>query len=186
MPGDHVLIVSADPDDPLDREQFAYIVECPGVTERCQAWKTCTTEECNVDELLAADTSQPVLHGAEHRLIDDDWMVRSEGDCYVASHDHLPDAAPAYLNPGRYAISWFPGDGTELEILRARYVKTACGHIWRETWPEGIRIDNNQPRVCIKCPPDHPAAVSVSAQKLPIMPVVYFDEAPPELLLQLS
>lgn len=178
---DHVLIVAENPDQP---DSYHYTVECPGPSPDCEAWTTCDTTDCHFRNLGPDRDGQPdpIQHGTEHRLIGDEWMIRAAGECYVAGHHRLPAAAAINdLTPGRYAIKWFVGDGTELGILRARYVLPACGHLSRETLPRMIKIDDTQPRVCTKCRPDHPQAVGES-QGLALMPVVYYNECPPELL----
>lgn len=50
-----------------------------------------------------------------------------------------------------------------------------CGHWWRESRPEGLTVDPDQPRVCVLCKPSHQHAVGASDQGLGMFKVVYLD-----------
>lgn len=52
-------------------------------------------------------------------------------------------------------------------------VLAQCGHWWREARSPRQPLDMAQPRPCTQCKGGHPAAVGVSPQGLPLMPVVY-------------
>lgn len=114
---DHVLVVVADSDEPDNPDLYEYSVECPGPGKKCEAWTSCDNDACSTFTLDATGLDQPIQHGVVHRRIGDDWMVLAEGECYVAGHDQVAEAAPPGLKPGRYAINWTPGDdGTGLTI----------------------------------------------------------------------
>lgn len=54
-------------------------------------------------------------------------------------------------------------------------VISGCGHWWRESRPEGLIVDPDQPRVCVLCGPTHRSAVGTSDQGLGMFRVVYVD-----------
>jgi hypothetical protein len=53
-----------------------------------------------------------------------------------------------------------------------------CSHWWIEYRPNVLRVEPTKPRVCTQCPPgSYPAAaVGLSPQGLPMVPVVYIDQ----------
>lgn len=167
---DHILVVSLDPEH---LGELLVEVECPGVTDRCQAWAGCPRQYCDVDDMMSNRLAL-IAHDVEHRLIADRWMIPT-GECYVATHDRLGGAVPV-LPPGRYAISWSVGDGTELDVHREHYVVPDCGHVFRECWSARVRRRPEPPRVCRQCRPDHPYAVGESPDGFAMMPVRYYDE----------
>ncbi len=58
------------------------------------------------------------------------------------------------------------------------WVQSACGCVWRESRPEGLMIDTNQPRACDKHGPNHPEAAGTSPQGLGLFPVTYHEQDP--------
>lgn len=54
-------------------------------------------------------------------------------------------------------------------------VISGCGHWWRESRPERLKVDPDQPRVCASCKPTHRHAVGTSDQGLGLFKVVYLD-----------
>lgn len=56
------------------------------------------------------------------------------------------------------------------------WVRAACGHVWPD--PPALLVDPAQPRICIECPPTHPAAVGRSSSGFALMSVTYYDERP--------
>ncbi len=58
------------------------------------------------------------------------------------------------------------------------WVKAACGCIWRESRPEGVKLNPDEPRVCAVHRADHPASVRPSPQGMAMVPVTYHDQRP--------
>lgn len=58
------------------------------------------------------------------------------------------------------------------------WVSAACGCVWRESRPPNVRIDPQQPRVCVVHMPTHPAAVGKSPQGLGLFMVTYHEQDP--------
>lgn len=52
-------------------------------------------------------------------------------------------------------------------------VIAACGHWWTEYQPVNLALTPNQPRVCVQCRPDVPAAVGTSPQGFAMVHVEY-------------
>jgi hypothetical protein len=110
----HILVITETTEDGVT--EHAYEIECPGVTDRCLMWRTCDPNEV-IGDLGDADTLEPqIVHGVVHRLIEDMWMVPTEG-CFVRDNDFLPEAADSLeLRPGRYPVDFGAGDGCDLSL----------------------------------------------------------------------
>jgi hypothetical protein len=115
----HYLIVTADPEDPQERDFYDYEVECPGVTDECRRWEQCVASTCTVAREYQFDAREALGHGEHHRYINGMWMTPTE-HCYVQGHDGLPDAVAGYFELGRHPIGWDVGDGTEIEVYPIR------------------------------------------------------------------
>jgi hypothetical protein len=114
----HFLIVTPDPRAPEETDYFTYAVECPGVTDKCRRYEDCSADNAERDLLedaLDADTQRPVAHGVKHLLIDETWCAATDL-CNVRDHDGLPDAVAGRFPPGRHAIDFDFGDGTEIAV----------------------------------------------------------------------
>lgn len=113
----HILIVAIDDDrcEGLDAEHTAhddtclgYEIECPGVTDACRTWVSCTP--CRDLDKHSATASKlertGEAHGAEHRYFDDvGWCTPTE-QCFAAANDNLDEAAAdLQLDPGRYPVT---------------------------------------------------------------------------------
>lgn len=115
----HYLVVTPNPEDPGNDDANNHEVECPGVTPECEGWLECADDDCDHDALEDAESEgdgEPIQHGKTHRNIAGMWMTQT-GQCYLAGHDGLPDAVAGQFAPGRHAISWDVGDGTEVEVF---------------------------------------------------------------------
>jgi hypothetical protein len=105
----HTLVITETTGDSVTERTYA--IECPGVTENCRMWRTCDPNEVIGDH----DQLEPqIVHGVVHRLIEDMWMVPTEG-CFVRDNDFLPEAADSLeLCPGRYPVDFEAGGGCDL------------------------------------------------------------------------
>lgn len=56
------------------------------------------------------------------------------------------------------------------------WVKAACGCVWAD--PPALLVNPAEPRICIECSPEHPAAVGRASNGMPLMPVTYHHERP--------
>lgn len=65
-----------------------------------------------------------------------------------------------------------------MKIEVGPWVKAACGCVWRESRPEGVRMDPSEPRACVVHRSDHPASVRPSPQGMAMVPVTYHDQQP--------
>lgn len=123
----HFLIVTADPDDPSDKDLFQYEVECPGVTDECRRYEDCVPDgpERTLLQEAVDNEGTPIAHGVKHLMIDGTWCAATNL-CNVRDHDGLPDAVVGLFPVGRHAIDWDFGDGTELAVY-ASDVEAATG-----------------------------------------------------------
>jgi hypothetical protein len=118
----HTLVITKSAEQIEDSGLTGYDFEviCHGVDDACRAWwecgPGCPARSGNTDELYDNDMQ---LHGAEHRYIQDAWMVATD-DCLLADHpDAMPDAVLALLlrerlDPGLYLVGHdfnYPDDG---------------------------------------------------------------------------
>lgn len=55
------------------------------------------------------------------------------------------------------------------------WVRTACGCVWRESRPDGFRIDPTEPRACGTHRATDPASLTPSPQGMAVVPVTYHD-----------
>ncbi|WP_371409755.1 hypothetical protein OG423_14210 [Micromonospora zamorensis] len=95
--------------------EHAYVIDCPGVTDRCRSNLLCEAPDCTAED---AEDDTVVAHGVQHIWVDDanGWYVPTD-QCHLAGHDSLPEAAEALkLRPGMYPVDYFFGDGYDLEL----------------------------------------------------------------------
>lgn len=119
----HALVVAADGDD------RTFKVECPGVTDYCQTWEECGTDNgCDSAKLTAIaedGDDQPMLHGKRHRHLGA-WMAETPS-CFLVNHRDLRDAASDLWYGETAPIGRFPieieydqdDDATDLRLLLA-------------------------------------------------------------------
>lgn len=112
----HTLIVTPSAARPDDEDGYSYEVDCPGVTDSCRLWEDCGAGFDEQQVLENRNERHPVAHGKRHSFIDSLWMAETTA-CYVATHDGLPDAVSGSFAPGRHAIDFDCGGGTELVVL---------------------------------------------------------------------
>jgi len=103
----HTLTITETVEDGITEQEYS--VECPGVTDNCRLWR-----ECDQDKELSFDLDEEevwqTVHGVEHQLIDDRWMVRTE-ECFVRDNDRLAEAAgDLELPAGTYEVDFDSGD----------------------------------------------------------------------------
>lgn len=96
-------------------DDLEFRVECSGADETCYAWWPCDACGSLTDEQAETLERTERLHGEDHRQFDGVWMTLT-GDCYVASHDLVSEAAweTGIDEAGRYAVDWDAPDGTDL------------------------------------------------------------------------
>lgn len=103
----HILTITETVEDGVTEQEYA--VECPGVTDRCRMWRECEQDKALSDD-LDEDEESATVHGVEHRLIDDRWMVRTE-DCFIRDNEGLDEAAgDLELPAGTYPVDFDSGE----------------------------------------------------------------------------
>ncbi|WBB73253.1 hypothetical protein O7602_26805 [Micromonospora sp. WMMD1128] len=103
----HILTITETTEGGITEQEYA--IECPGVTDHCRMWRDCKQcESLSYD--LDEDEDQQIVHGVEHRYMDERWMVRTE-DCFVRDNDQLDEAAgDLELPAGVYPVDFDSGD----------------------------------------------------------------------------
>ncbi|TCB97565.1 hypothetical protein E0H26_11645 [Micromonospora zingiberis] len=113
----HTLTITETVEGGITEQEYA--VQCPGVTDACRMWRDCA-KDAALSFDLDQDEDQQIVHGEEHRLIDDRWMVRTD-DCFVRDNDQLDEAAgDLELPAGTYEVDFDSGDDQchlSLEVL---------------------------------------------------------------------
>ncbi|MET8278247.1 hypothetical protein [Micromonospora sp. NPDC005174] len=106
-PTPHTLTITETVEHGVTEQEYS--VECPGVTDRCRMWIECMQDK-ELDYDLDENEWRHVVHGVEHRRIDDRWMVRTE-TCFVRDNDGLDEAAGDLELPGGvYPVDFDSGD----------------------------------------------------------------------------